>query len=453
VGAAFLVLGVSPVPDEFDDESPAGEVRNDTVADAAPIPGVLEANLLIPTGQLIDLNHDRLTDIDHFRVQLASQTDAYGNPECCSSVGADTTQGRFRIIVSPERARPFQITVYNDDGTTYDSRTGLSYELACPHIKYPGGKITFSVRDSAGRNSYDLMLWYNRCCTRIYPDWFLAHEPPLFRLDVPAWMDEQHLLFPSNPEVVDGFFDGSVIEPLSAEHAEYLVFDWPRTTDYALDVEFPRGGDLSVSLYGNQEEEPLAWAIYLDELETTLRAEGAAPFKRLEVPDLPAGVYVLRIEGESFGVHYVLDSPTKALPVHFDLKPGSCPNPVNLRARGVLPAAIAGSASFDVTAIDPATIELTREGVATSIGPLRWGYEDVVTPSDAEGCACNTLGRDGYLDLTLKFDNRAAVEVLQLGESVQDNVTLTVNGYLPDDLVPDGLFVGRDCAKLVGKAR
>ena len=210
---------------------------------------------------------------------------------------------------------------------------------------------------------------------------------------------------------------------------------------------------MSVALYGNQEEEPLAWALYLDDSETALRAEGAVPFKRLEVPDLPAGVYVLRIDGGSFGVHYVLNSPTKALPVHFDLKPGSCPNPVNLSAGGVLPVAIAGSANFDVREIDPATIELTRDGIAASVRPLRRSYEDVVTTSDEEGCACTTLGGDGYLDVTLKFDNHEVVDALQLGASVQDNVALTVSGYLRDDSVPDRLFVGRDCAKLIGKAR
>ena len=57
-----------------------------------------------------------------------------------------------------------------------------------------------------------------------------------------------------------------------------------------------------------------------------------------------------------------------------DIKPQSCPNPLNVKKKGVLPVAILGTADFDVNEVDPATVEL--EGVA----PLRWDWEDVATP-------------------------------------------------------------------------
>jgi hypothetical protein len=60
------------------------------------------------------------------------------------------------------------------------------------------------------------------------------------------------------------------------------------------------------------------------------------------------------------------------IPVPIDIRPTSCPNPLNTTLKGVLPVAILGMADLDVTTIDPATLLL--EGVA----PLRWSYEDVV---------------------------------------------------------------------------
>ncbi|MBN1391621.1 MAG: NHL repeat-containing protein, partial [Sedimentisphaerales bacterium] len=69
--------------------------------------------------------------------------------------------------------------------------------------------------------------------------------------------------------------------------------------------------------------------------------------------------------------------------VMVDIKPGVCPNPVNVKSKGVLPAAILGTADFDVTKIDPASIRLA--GVA----PLRSAYKDVAAPaSDINDCNC-----------------------------------------------------------------
>jgi hypothetical protein len=81
-----------------------------------------------------------------------------------------------------------------------------------------------------------------------------------------------------------------------------------------------------------------------------------------------------------------------------DIKPMSCPNPLNVGDKGVLPVAILGGELWDVTEVDPATVEL--EGVA----PLRWAWEDVAGP----GCS----GPDGYLDLTFKFKTQEIVAAL-----------------------------------------
>jgi hypothetical protein len=176
--------------------------------------------------------------------------------------------------------------------------------------------------------------------------------------------------------------------------------------------------------------------------------------------------------------------------VDIDIKPGSCPNPLNVKSKGVLPVAILGADDLDVNSIDAAS---TRLG---GVAPIRSSYEDVATPipepsgtdivvdeshiftdpfpitlnmanvdtssiviTDTTGlsvytlgddytitegsgrtrlnvttlgivfpnvsdgqtllvdyvyfvCECNTIGPDGYLDLTLKFKTQEIVEAI-----------------------------------------
>jgi len=98
--------------------------------------------------------------------------------------------------------------------------------------------------------------------------------------------------------------------------------------------------------------------------------------------------------------------PPPLIAVDIDIKPLSCPNPLNPAGRGVLPVAILGTEEFDVTTIDPATVMLDRDfdDDLEGIYAVRWDYEDVATPvTDGEECECTTCGADGYMDLTLKF--------------------------------------------------
>jgi len=113
------------------------------------------------------------------------------------------------------------------------------------------------------------------------------------------------------------------------------------------------------------------------------------------------------------------------LPVNIDIKPQSCPNPLNVKSKGVLPVAILGTEDFDVTQIDPASIRL--EGVP----PLRWALEDVAEP-EGELEECTTAGPDGYLDLTLKFDVQEIVAALG-GVSNGNVLVLTLTGSLLEE--------------------
>ncbi|TFG37794.1 MAG: hypothetical protein E4H46_01045 [Desulfobacterales bacterium] len=115
--------------------------------------------------------------------------------------------------------------------------------------------------------------------------------------------------------------------------------------------------------------------------------------------------------------------------VDIDIKPGSCPNPLNVGKKGVLPVAILGTEDFDVTTIDPASVRLV--GVA----PIRWAMEDVATPyeEDLEACDnCHEFMWDGYVDLILKLGAQEVVTAL--GE-VEDGecLTLELTGNLKEE--------------------
>lgn len=124
--------------------------------------------------------------------------------------------------------------------------------------------------------------------------------------------------------------------------------------------------------------------------------------------------YVATIEG------------TGARGVAFDLRPGSCPNPLNTSSRGVLPAAILGASDLNVASIDPSSIRLA--GVA----PLRSGIEDIEAPRSG---SCPASTPDGRADLTLKFDTQAIVKALRAALGTlkdREQVVLPLEGRFRD---------------------
>ncbi|MHC4238393.1 MAG: T9SS type A sorting domain-containing protein [Planctomycetota bacterium] len=137
-----------------------------------------------------------------------------------------------------------------------------------------------------------------------------------------------------------------------------------------------------------------------------------------------------------------------------DVKPGSCPNPLNVSVfekshkhphspnRGVLPIAVLGSSEFDVHNVDVSSLCLS--GAA----PLRYDFEDVGTPtSTMNECDCASEGPDGFVDLTLKFQKSEIVAALG-AVSVGDFLPLTLTGKLVDGEP----FEGTDCVTIVGNA-
>lgn len=135
--------------------------------------------------------------------------------------------------------------------------------------------------------------------------------------------------------------------------------------------------------------------------------------------------------------------PAPVINASLDIKPRSCPNPLNVKSKGVLPVAILGSDDFDVYDIDVASIRLA--GVA----PIRSSFEDVATPVvDGSECECTKEGPDGYFDLTLKFKSQEIVAAL--GDvNDGDILPLTLEGALSDETPIEGA----DCIVVRGKAK
>jgi hypothetical protein len=87
--------------------------------------------------------------------------------------------------------------------------------------------------------------------------------------------------------------------------------------------------------------------------------------------------------------------------ISVDIKPGSCPNPLNVKSKGVLPVAILGTSRSSIREIDPKAIVLEYEG--RRVRPLRWDYGYT---ADCQGHT------DRCPDLLLKFDTEAVVRIL-----------------------------------------
>jgi hypothetical protein len=135
-----------------------------------------------------------------------------------------------------------------------------------------------------------------------------------------------------------------------------------------------------------------------------------------------------------------------------DVRPETCPNPMNAHLfnipdgahpnkGGVLPVALLGFSSFDVTDIDMGSVRL--EGVAPIAGKTR--VEDVATSINPTA-GCSGFGPDGFDDLMMKFrgaDVAAAIGSAEAG----DDVVVTVTGTFLDG-VP---FASTDVVHIASK--
>jgi hypothetical protein len=115
-----------------------------------------------------------------------------------------------------------------------------------------------------------------------------------------------------------------------------------------------------------------------------------------------------------FGQQHAIFASNQAfspfLQVGIDIKPDDPDNTINLKSRGTVPVAILGSATFDPTTVDPATVTLAGAPVAT-----RGNGVPMTSIAD--------VNADGYLDLLLHFRTqdlqltRASTEAVLYGQT------------------------------------
>ena len=136
-----------------------------------------------------------------------------------------------------------------------------------------------------------------------------------------------------------------------------------------------------------------------------------------------AGVKVLSWNGSAYilspfctgAVHHEMSDfvdCSQPRPIALDIEPRDCPSRVNANVGGFLNAAILGTSDFDVRTIDPDTVRLA------GVEPFRQHFGDVATPYvpflGRLNCTtdCTNQGRDGFLDIQFRFDNRDVVRAL-----------------------------------------
>jgi hypothetical protein len=191
-------------------------------------------------------------------------------------------------------------------------------------------------------------------------------------------------------------------------------------------------------------------AVYVS--TTIVEHEGQLIFELLGIPWTPGTEL-----GNTWDVGMEIFA-TKVTPPptgNLDIKPGSCPNPLNVRSRGVLPVGLLGTDTFDATLVDIASLEISRaDGVGGSVGPIEGPpgphtvLADVGTPFGGELCDCHELEGDGIVDVSMHFSTPMVVSALELdGEATDTFLELCVTGTLLDGTP----FMACDCVRIINR--
>jgi hypothetical protein len=125
---------------------------------------------------------------------------------------------------------------------------------------------------------------------------------------------------------------------------------------------------------------------------------------------------MLPVSGAANGV------PGIPIDVQIDIKPGSDPNSINLKSKGVVPVAVSTTADFDASTIAPETVHFA------DASPVRWTIEDV------DG--------DGDLDMLFHFNTR---DLILNPDSTQATLTGETSAGVP--------IQGTDTVNIVPKGK
>ena len=189
--------------------------------------------------------------------------------------------------------------------------------------------------------------------------------------------------------------------------------------------EEPEGTSVTVKVRSSNDE--IIWSA-LEDAENGVSLESIPDGRYLEIQT------TFELEsGDVSPILFDLTAEVGYIPVSVDIKPGSWPNPLNRKSKGVLPVAICGTPEFDVSTIDPASIRLIIEGVEDGVAPLRWSYEDVATLFVGDPFCGHDLNGDGIMDLTLKFSTQELVILLGLDVFEKGPIIIILTGNLKEE--------------------
>lgn len=244
--------------------------------------------------------------------------------------------------------------------------------------------------------------------------------------------------------------------------APFLLDNSGPTCVAGADIVVLRQGDqttlqLDGSASFDPEGDPLTF-IWTTGCPGAVLSDANAPAPTLTL-DTPAGETTscsvrLRISDgqyDSFCRLYVTVNPD-ALVLSLDVKPGSCPNPINAKKgckSGVVTVALVGDGQFDPADVDLASLELVRaDGLGSAAFPYSAKVDDVATPFTGDLCGCHCLKGDGADDLKLKFKSSEIVKAFQLDkEKNKTEVRVTLRGSLLDGTS----FSASDCVVALTK--
>ncbi|KKS82680.1 MAG: Cell surface protein [Candidatus Wolfebacteria bacterium GW2011_GWC1_43_10] len=151
---------------------------------------------------------------------------------------------------------------------------------------------------------------------------------------------------------------------------------------------------------------PSAGSLPTDTYDLEFRAGGQTIILADDVPisEIPSEKYGVAVEEGGIINPFI--------PVSVDIKPGSFPNSINLGSGGAVPVAVFGTATFDVSQIDPATITLANASIK-----LKGSSQPIISYQD--------VNEDSINDIAI----HVVTEALELTET---DVQAELNGFLLD---------------------
>ena len=165
----------------------------------------------------------------------------------------------------------------------------------------------------------------------------------------------------------------------------------------------------------NSGADPHEWHLWKGTIDEV------AIYNRILLPDEITEHYQNGLNGRGYEI--------RIIPIAIDIKPGSYPNSINPKSKGVIPVAILSTPTFNATTVDPLSVRFGPNNAMESHG--RGHSEDV--------------DHDGDLDMMLHFSTQEAG--IQCGATQASLTGQTTNGLSitgTDAIVTVGCGLGKD---------